>query len=365
MVDSAYKNIVEKVLNEGYLYDDPNREGVKRLEIPSYTFRHEFKDGFPAITLKELAFKSVTTELIWFLRGDTNIKYLVDNGCRIWNKDAYNYYKRICKKLNISPITMSAFIVDVKEGKKLRGINYTCGDLDKVYGHYWRNFDGVDQIKELIRDMINKPMSSELLVVARNPADKEEQALPCCHYGFQIVMRPLKYDFEELDGDGLVHFTKEYSKYAEDDQTELDYWNSYWYKHAHTLYPKYGFELHWKQRSCDLFLGIPFNIASYAELALILEKITGHKALAIQGDLKKVHLYDNSIEEAKELIKREPSNDKVILRFKGEENNQLLEKVGRGERTLDYWLSKTEPSRIVLHGYNPQPPMRVEMLSRT
>ena len=91
-IDITYHNLLEKILQEGYTYEDPNRKGVNRIEIPSYTFRHEFKDGFPAITTKKLHYKNVATELIWFLRGDTNIKYLVDNGCNIWNKDAYNYY---------------------------------------------------------------------------------------------------------------------------------------------------------------------------------------------------------------------------------------------------------------------------------
>ena len=95
MIDKNYNNILEKKKKKGSWYDDPNRKDVKRLEIPSYTFRHEFKDGFPAISTKKLAWKPVVTELLWFLKGDTNIKYLIDNGCNIWNKDAYNYYLKI------------------------------------------------------------------------------------------------------------------------------------------------------------------------------------------------------------------------------------------------------------------------------
>src|SRR5690606_13969622 len=138
-IDKNYKTLVQKILDEGYYYDDPNRKNVKRLEIPSYTFRHDFSDGFPAITLKKLAWKSVVTELIWFLKGDTNIKYLVDNGCNIWNKDAYNYYVKVCSELKISPMSPSKFIMDVKDGQTLRNSDYKFGDLGKVYGHYWRN----------------------------------------------------------------------------------------------------------------------------------------------------------------------------------------------------------------------------------
>lgn len=231
-VDYNYKQLVEKVLNEGYLYDDPNREGVQRLEIPSCEFRHDFKHGFPAITLKKLAFKSVVTELIWFLRGDTNIKYLVDNGCNIWNKDAYNYYLKQAKGQPEGMIlTFNEWLNEIKDGEDL------LGDLGKVYGHYWRNFSGVDQIKELIQNMIHKPMSSELLVVARDPSDKNEQALPCCHYGFQIVMRPLILRVK----DSITN--REYSEIEVEE-----------YRIKKNI-PKYGFELHWKQRSCDLFLG--------------------------------------------------------------------------------------------------------------
>lgn len=241
-VDNNYQNLVKKVLDEGYFYDDPNRKGVQRLEIPSYTFRHDFKNGFPAITLKKLAFKSVMTELIWFLKGDTNIKYLIDNGCNIWNKDAYNYYlKHYVKQYPNSPqnqFTIKEFVEQIKDGRLDQLKGFKLGDLGKVYGHYWRNFDGVDQIKELIHDMINKPMSSELLVVARDPSHKEEQALPCCHYGFQVIMRHLSFTERNNIANPIIGND---INYPED-------WDA-------LGIPKYGFELHWNQRSCDLFLG--------------------------------------------------------------------------------------------------------------
>lgn len=261
MIDQNYNNILEEVLKNGSWYDDPNRKDVKRLEIPSYTFRHEFKDGFPAISTKKLAWKSVVTELLWFLKGDTNIKYLLDNGCNIWNKDAYNYY---CKhfleknpdfKQNLFTIEEFVSIIKRDSFKVLNnpqniGKHYTLGDLGKVYGHYWRNFDGIDQISELINDMINKPMSSELIVSARNPSHKGVQALPCCHYGFQVIMRPL----------GWVRRLEEYKNstnndhldYIPLDQKGIDFINE---ELENKGIPKYGFELHWQQRSCDLFLG--------------------------------------------------------------------------------------------------------------
>lgn len=324
-IDKNYHTLLEKILQEGYTYEDPNRKGVNRLEIPSYTFRHEFKDGFPAITTKKLNYKSVVTELIWFLRGDTNIKYLVDNDCNIWNKDAYNYYLKQAKGQPKEVIlTFKEWLNEIKEGEDL------LGDLGKVYGHYWRNFDGVDQIKELIDNMINKPMSSELIVSARNPAHKEVQALPCCHYGFQIVMKPLKA-IDNIKYDKILN-----TNIAKDG---------------------YGFELHWQQRSCDLFLGIPFNIASYATLALILEKITGYKALAIQGDLKKVHLYDNSLDAVKEQLSRDVNKynkSKIIIERLFENDNF----------TVNEYINKLDITHFQRFNYESYPYIRVEMLER-
>lgn len=376
MIDQNYNNILEEVLKKGSWYDDPNRKDVKRLEIPSYTFRHEFKDGFPAISTKKLAWKSVVTELLWFLKGDTNIKYLVDNGCNIWNKDAYNYYLKISnfKENTFTLLSFEDFVKtiktcdksDLKDWWKQENFNieYNLGDLGKVYGHYWRNWEkfeyirqyndydvtNIDQIAELINDMINKPMSSELIVSARNPSHKDKQALPCCHYGFQIIMRPL--NIIEKANHGLTdEERKEVIKLPSGPQ-RTEYVNA-------RCISKYGFELHWNQRSCDLFLGIPFNIASYALLALILEKITGHKALGIQGDWKKVHLYDNSIKAAKEQLSRKCSEELVTVEF----DNPSYKK-GTKFTDIDMFLDELYPEYFELKNYKPQPAIKVEMLER-
>jgi len=329
-VDKEYHNLLEKILQEGYTYEDPNRKGVNRIEIPSYTFRHEFKDGFPAITTKKLHYKNVATELIWFLRGDTNIKYLVDNGCNIWNKDALNFHKK--KYPADISLPTNEFIEQVKEG--------VSGDLGKVYGHYWRDYDGFDQIQDIIDKMINTPMSSEIIVTARNPNDKDNQALPCCHYGFQIVMRPLNKIKCECSESQAIYCGSKCQK------------------------TQYGFELHWQQRSVDTFLGLPFNIASYATLALILEKITGHKALGIQGDLKKVHLYDNSLDAVKEQLSRDVDkyND-VDLLFK-DEFHYITDKELVGNVSLNKIISEMKPDWFALENYESYPGIKVEMLER-
>ena len=330
-INRTYESLLIHILNNGYDYEDPNRKGVKRREVLNYTFRHEFKDGFPAITTKKLNYKSVVTELIWFLRSNTNIKYLVDNGCNIWNKDAYNYY---LKQAEGQPkemiLTFKEWSNEIKEGEDL------LGDLGKVYGHYWRNYDGFDQIKDVIDKMINTPMSSEIIVTARNPNDKDNQALPCCHYGFQIVVRPLEAYTGHIVDFGNEMFSK-----------DMEVWGS----------NSYGFELHWQQRSVDTFLGLPFNIASYATLALILEKITGHKALAIQGDLKKVHLYDNSFDAVIEQLSRDVDKYSCgVFDFPAFDEFEW--------ETLDELFHKIQPEDITLEGYESYPGIKVEMLER-
>lgn len=246
-VDLEFQKLCKKIVDEGKEYENKNR-GVKRLQIPSYTFRHDFSDGFPAITNKKLYWKGIVGELIWFLRGDNDVKYLNENGIKIWNKDAYNWHKKFGGTLTF------------EEFEKI-GI----GSVGQNYSVQWRNFNGnTDQIKDLIKTMALDIMSSRLKVSAWNPSETELTALPPCHSEFQVIGVPLE------DGN-------------------------------------FGFELHWNQRSVDTFLGLPFNIASYGLLAKILEQISGCKALAIEGTLKCVHFYDNQYEAVKELLSRNPN----------------------------------------------------------
>jgi len=323
IIDINYSNLLNTIMKSGYLYDDPNRKNIKRLEIPSYTFRHEFKDGFPAITTKKLGYNNVVTELIWFLKGNTDVKYLVNNGCNIWNKDAYNHYE--------GKLTYNEWLFEIENNP-----NTVLGSLGRVYGHQWRNFNGIDQIKRLITNLKEKPLATDHIVNSWNAGDLQNMALPPCHYGFQIVVKPLNY-IERF------HKKKEPKKWGIDDKIQ------------------YGFELHWTQRSVDTFLGLPYNIASYATLALILEKITGYKALAIQGDLKKVHLYGNSLEAVKEQLSRNPSkyNDsKLSISPVG----QAIFEHKTGDLTA--LLNMLEPHHFKLENYESYPAIKVEMLER-
>ena len=329
-IDESYHELLNNILQNGYLYDDPNRKGVQRLEIPSYTFKHKFSDGFPAITTKKLHYKNVVTELIWFLRGDTNIKYLLDNGCNIWNKDAYNYYLK-----NYTGVG-GARLMSREEWLSEIGKFPKVGNLGPVYGKQWRDFNGVDQIANLIKGLKEKPLGTEHIVNSWNAGNLANMALPPCHYGFQIVVRPLS-NIERF------HNKDDPKEWGKDD------------------IPQYGFELHWTQRSVDTFLGLPYNIASYATLALIIESLTGYKALGIQGDLKKVHLYDNSLDAVKEQLSRDVSKyNKCELNI-----SKVVDiDITKYWNNLNMFIKRLKIEDFKLENYESYNAINVEMLER-
>jgi thymidylate synthase len=213
-----------------------------------------------------MAIKTMMTELKWFLKGDTNIKYLVDNGCNIWNGDAYKRYK---EEVGDVAMGMKSFIQKIKTQDHFAN---KWGELGPIYGKQWRDWKSqkfnvakgegyllqVDQIAKLIVDLKNNPDSRRLMVSAWNVGELDEVVLPPCHYGFQCYVN-----------DGKL-------------------------------------SLMWNQRSVDTFLGLPFNIASYATLLLLLCKVTGLKPGELIANLGDVHLYKNHIQQAKEQISREP-----------------------------------------------------------
>lgn len=281
-IDVTFSELCKEIRTNGREYENKNR-GVKRLQIPSFTFRHSFGDGFPAITNKKLYWKGIVAELIWFLRGDNNVRFLNENGIKIWNKDAYNWYK---KYLPVGKEAMS-FEEFEKNG---------TGSVGQNYSVQWRNFNGItDQISELIKEMKKDIMSSRLKVNAWNPSEVDMTALPPCHSEFQVIGVPLTLkDRIQICEDKLGG-----CKISTNEQVIIDFLNE-------QKIPEFGFELHWNQRSVDVFLGLPFNIASYGLLAMILESITGYKALGIEGTLKCVHFYDNQYEAVDELLKRDP-----------------------------------------------------------
>lgn len=367
--DKTYKKILQDIVDNGYSYEDPNRKGVFRKELLSATIRHELKDGFPALSLKHLPFQSVITELLWFLRGDTNIKYLIDNGCNIWNEDAYNYFSKKCGEIGCLEYYFDQFIENIKYNSEgsVYIKNYKLGDLGPVYGHQWVKWgsnnkeisliQGINQISNLIKNLKEQPLATNHIVNSWNVGDLQDMALPPCHYGFQIVVRPLS-DNERLN----LFYKKGYTSGDTVSYSDEDFEIAY----SSENISKYGFELHFKMRSVDTFLGLPFNVASYSTLALLLEKITGHKALAVQGDLKNVHLYDNQFEAANELLGRdENQHPNCSLKISDNALEYIRKFNGADYNNLDNLINALKPEDFTLEGYSSFPAIKVPMLTYT
>jgi thymidylate synthase len=330
-LDKQYQSLLQDILDNGVSKKDRTGTGTK--SIFGYTIRHNMKDGFPLLTTKKMAWKSIVTELMWFLRGDTNIKFLVDNGCHIWDGDAYkNYiYNPDYKSENYSDLissqagqlvkyqTQEDFIDKIKTDDEFAK---KWGDLGPVYGKQWRDwgskkrygdyeppmYGGIDQISILINDLKTNPDSRRLMVNAWNVGELEQMTLPPCHYGFQMYTRELSASeritykntkqINLLDSNELFDFIKSNVSIDLDNEVhkECDKFNI----------PTRAISLMWNQRSVDTFLGLPFNIASYGLLLEIIAKSVNMVPDELIGNLGDTHLYLNHIEQAKEQIGREP-----------------------------------------------------------
>ena len=224
-MDKQYKKLLKDIIDNGEKKSD--RTGTGTISVFGRTIRHNMKNGFPLLTTKKMHMKSIMTELKWFLKGDTNIKYLVYNGVTIWSGD----YE--------------------KSGR-------TDCDLGAIYGKQWRDWNGIDQIAELIKGLKENPDSRRHIVNAWNVGELDQMTLPPCHYSFQLYVNNGKLS------------------------------------------------LMWNQRSVDTFLGLPFNIASYGMLLLLICEETGYEPGELIGSLGDTHLYSNHIEQAKLQLTREP-----------------------------------------------------------
>jgi thymidylate synthase len=300
-LDKQYTDLLQDILDNGITKKD--RTGTGTISVFGRQIRHKMSEGFPLLTTKKMAWKTMVVELLWFLRGDTNIKFLVNNGCNIWNGDAYkNYISKTNEYKGDWPDTMDEFIERIKTDDKFAK---KWGELGPIYGEQWRSWGewstidvpkkvlkpGIDQIQNLINDLKTNPDSRRLLVSAWNPADLDSCVLPPCHYGFQVYTRELSHK-ERCD------------LFGHNDSLDRDYSYSKWLDD--NGYPKRAISLMWNQRSVDTFLGLPFNIASYGLLLEIIAKAVNMVPDELIGNLGDVHLYSNHIEQAKEQIGREP-----------------------------------------------------------
>ena len=316
-VDGQYFELLKHLLTKGKFKKD--RTGTGTISVFDYTMRFNMDEGFPLLTSKKMFTKGVIHELIWFLRGDTNIKYLVENDVHIWDGDCFSNYLKNRDRFSNKVIngvkgssnrayTKEEFIYKIKTDNEFAK---KWGELGPVYGKQWRSWNKfehkktfgssdyevvnnpVDQIKNLIDDLKINPDSRRLIVSAWNPGELHLQTLPPCHYGFQCYTEEMSYDERiqrwcDMNGKS-IHFGQNMT------EERLDRFE----------FPKRKLSLKWTQRSVDSFLGLPFNIASYAFLLHLLAKDVN----MIPGDLifsgGDVHLYTNHIQQAEEQLKRE------------------------------------------------------------
>jgi len=249
-LDNDYQDLLSDVLEDGVKKTD--RTGTGTLSLFGRSIKHNMSDGFPILTTKKVAWKTMVTELKWFLKGDTNIKYLVDNGCNIWNGDAY---KRYCKlQVPHDHFETQKEFIELIKTKDVFAKKW--GELGPVYGRQWRDINGIDQLENLITGIISNPDSRRHLVDSWNPEQLNLMTLPPCHYSFQCYV-----------ADGKL-------------------------------------SLMWNQRSADLFLGVPFNISSYGLLLHLLCKETRLEPGELIGSFGDIHLYKNHVDQAQEQIDR-------------------------------------------------------------
>jgi len=365
-IDKKYQDLLQDILDNGVTKSD--RTGTGTISVFGRQIRHRMAQGFPLLTTKKMAWNVMVAELLWFLRGDTNIKFLLDYDCHIWDGDAYKNYS--IKNFGKTISTKEEFIKRIKEDETFRK---TWGELGPIYGRQWRswnkfmydtsssNFDlksyPIDQIENLIDELKTNPDSRRLMVNAWNVGELDQMTLPPCHYGFQVYTRKLtgeemwdllkkKVGEERFKSmvDDIVPFGGGLSEELESNKI-----------------PKRAISLMWNQRSVDTFLGLPFNIASYGLLLEIIAKEVNMVSDELIGNLGDVHLYSNHIEQAKEQINREPYDLPTV---KITERNWYMHaavKEHLGEKTLDEKLKSYRPDCFELIDYQSHPKIKAPL----
>ena len=266
-----YLKLIKTVLKKGVR--KTNRTGIDTISYFGYQMRYDLSKGFPIITTKEVHFKSVVGELLWFLNGDTNLKYLIDNKIRIWNEWGYERYK-LSNEYNGED--QEAYIKLIKTNPEFAN---KYGDLGPIYGRQWRNFNGIDQIKYLISELKSNPNSRRLVLSSWNPKELDEMALPPCHLLFQL--------------------------YCVDNKLSLQ------------LY----------QRSADIFLGVPFNISSYCLLLHLLALECNLDVGEFVHTIGDAHIYANHLDQIKLQLKRKPKKLPNLVIIKKDIFNYSIEDI--------------------------------------
>lgn len=256
-----YLDLLRTIQRDGVVRGDRTGTGTK--SIFGYQMRFDLSEGFPLLTTKRVFLKGIIHELLWFLSGDTNIKYLVDNGVHIWDSDAYRFYNELCIRHGVLPVDMQTFVRAAADGIDSPIEGYRFGDLNHVYGYQWRSWpvaggSHIDQISNVLETIKHNPSSRRMIVSAWNVAEVDDMALPPCHVMFQFYV-----------ADGRL---------------------------SCQLY----------QRSGDTFLGVPFNIASYALLTMMMAQECGLQPGEFIHTLGDTHLYLNHMQQVEEQLSRTP-----------------------------------------------------------
>jgi thymidylate synthase len=324
---------------------------------------HNMSEGFPLLTTKKVPFKTMATELMWFLMGDTNIKYLVDNNCHIWDGDAYKSYLNNVKSVEegkqveengkiytYRKYTKEEFVDYIKNGKD---IEYRIwADLGPIYGKQWRSWSRkttreekiinpgiyevqIDQIANLINDLKTNPDSRRLMVNAWNVGELDQMVLPPCHYGFQVYTRELSYEEKK------EYTYKYFNNGSSHDLEDFEKFNI----------PSRAISLSWNQRSVDVFLGLPFNIASYGLLLEMIAREVNMVPEHLIGNLGDTHLYLNHLEQAEQQLERIPRGLPTMKMSSG--HNFRAAMAGKAD--------EIDLDDFMLVGYNPHPTIKAPL----
>jgi thymidylate synthase len=392
-IDIQYQALLQDILDNGVVKKD--RTGTGTTSVFGRQIRHKMSEGFPLLTTKKMHWKSVVTELLWFLRGDTNIKFLLDYDCHIWDGDIWANYQRKMLEKFYDDTTIAGYAITNKEEfiNKIKTDDKFAkqwGELGPIYGNQWRNWngkpeqitdykggeinpyfcdcqeriedgnskvrkknEGVDQIANLIEQLKTNPDSRRLMVSAWNVGELNDMVLPPCHYGFQVYTRELtlseRYEWLKNNSDindwVIKHYMSPKSmKYMDDNNV-----------------PKRAISLMWNQRSVDTFLGLPFNIASYALLLEIIAREVNMVPEELVGNLGDTHLYLNHVDQAKEQITRTPYK---LPSVKITEYNWYLHEAVKehlGEKTFNEKILSYRPDCFELIDYQSHPKIKAKL----
>jgi thymidylate synthase len=394
-LDKQYQDLLQSILDYGV--EKKDRTGTGTKSIFGYTIRHNMKDGFPVLTTKKMAWKTMVTELLWFLRGDTNIKYLIDNNCHIWDGDAYKAYEQWYEHMSkTTPFDVPRKFTQEELIKVIsldKWHEEEFGELGPIYGKQWRswgrknvvNYDlenvkwsdkdkvmeliknggdyskydvkvthqnnSIDQIQNLINDLKTNPDSRRLMVNAWNVGELDQMVLPPCHYGFQVYTRELSVKerlfFVNKSDD---EYNKALSNKEQYESIGLDFELALASRMNELNIPTRAISLMWNQRSVDTFLGLPFNIASYGLLLEIIAREVNMVPDELIGNLGDVHLYSNHIEQAKEQITREPMKLPTLKIMDYDSGLSIT-------RNQEHW----EPIDFVVENYESHPTIKAPL----